>query len=66
MRRVADSHWGRSKTILVFSSLYLAGHGVLAAAADSLAGVLAGLVFVAFGAGAGPVPAGWASTLLRS
>ena len=46
-------HWGRNKTVLVFSCLYLVGHGVLAAAANSLGGVVAGCLFVSAGAGEG-------------
>jgi POT family proton-dependent oligopeptide transporter len=48
---LADRHWGKFHTILRLSSLYVAGHALLAVFDDRPVGFYTGLVLIALGAG---------------
>jgi POT family proton-dependent oligopeptide transporter len=48
---LADRYWGKYHTILRLSSLYVAGHGLLALFDDNPTGFYAGLFLIALGAG---------------
>lgn len=47
---ISDRYWGKYKTIMILSSFYVAGHGVLAVWENEI-GLYVGLALVAFGAG---------------